>query len=69
MELIIGLIIGILIGAVLFRSRPIGDIRIDHSDPSGEPYLFLELDTDVRTVASKRYATFKVRVEDFIPHK
>ena len=56
MELIIGIVVGIIIGLIvgtlIFRRRyiPIGDLRIDRSDPTSEPFLFLELGTDVRTM-------------------
>lgn len=49
MELIIGIAVGIIIGLVvgtlIFRRRyiPVGDLRIDRSDPTSEPFLFLEL--------------------------
>ena len=43
MELVIGIIIGILIGAILFRHRPLGNLRVDRSDPTCGPLLFLEL--------------------------
>lgn len=41
------LCIGILIGMHLFQDRPVGDLRVDHSDPVDGPHLYLELDTDV----------------------
>lgn len=69
MELTIGIVIGVLIGAVLFRRRPVGNLRVDHSDPTSSPYLFLELATDVETFMRKKYVTLKVRVEDFLPHE
>lgn len=69
MEILIGIIIGVFIGAILFRHRPMGNLRVDHSDLTGEPYLFLELDTDVGSVMRKKYATFKIRVENFLPHE
>ena len=69
MELAIGIVIGILIGAILFRRRPVGNLRVDYSDPTSGPYLFLELGTDVGTVMRKKYVTFRVRVEDFLPHE
>lgn len=49
MELIIGIVVGIIIGLVvgtlIFRRRhiPVGELRIDRSDPTSEPFLFLEL--------------------------
>lgn len=69
MELAIGILIGVLFGVVLSRRRPLGNLRVDRSDPTSEPLLFLELDTDVRTIMRKKRVVFKVRVEDFLPHE
>lgn len=65
----IGIIVGILIGAILFHRRPVGSLRVDRSDPTSVPYLFLELGTDVETVIRKKYVTFVVLVKDFLPHE
>ena len=65
----VSVIIGIVIGRLIYQERPLGDLRIDRSDPSCEPYLFLELNTDVRTIMHKKNATFRVKLEDFIPHE
>lgn len=69
MELAIGILIGVLLGVVLSRRRSLGNLRVDRSDPTSEPLLFLELDTDVRTIMRKKRVVFKVRVEDFLPHE
>ena len=69
MELAIGLVIGVLLGIVLSRRRSLGNLRVDRSDPTSEPLLFLELGTDVRTIMRKKQVVFKVRVEDFLPHE
>lgn len=69
MELAIGIVIGVLLGIVLSRRRSLGNLRVDRSDPTSEPLLFLELDTDVRTIMRKKRVVFKVRVEDFLPHE
>ncbi len=66
---IVAVVIGFIIGRILPRERPVGDLRVDRSDPSCEPYLFLELDTDVRTIMCKKYVTFRVKLEDFVPRK
>ena len=47
------LCIGILIGMHLFQDRPVGDLRVDHSDPVDGPHLYLELDTDVSAILRK----------------
>ena len=73
MELIIGIVVGIIIGLVvgtlIFRRRyiPVGDLRIDRSDPTSEP--FLELGTDVRTISGMKTVTLSVRNENFLPHE
>ncbi len=66
---IVSIIIGIMIGRLAHRERPLGDLRVDRSDPSCEPYLFLELDTDVYTIMRKKNATFRVKLENFVPHE
>jgi len=66
---VVSIVIGIVIGRLTHRERPLGDLRIDRSDPSCEPYLFLELDTDVYTIMYKKNATFRVKLENFIPHE
>lgn len=65
MEIVIALVavvIGFIIGRVLPRERPLGDLRVDRSDPTCEPYLFLELGTDVRNIMNKKHVTFRVKV-------
>ena len=54
---IAALCIGILIGMRLFQDRPVGDLRVDHSD------------TDIRTVMRKKRVVFRVKVKDFLPHE
>ena len=53
MEIVIALVaivIGFVISRVLPHERPLGDLRVDRSDPTCEPYLFLELGTDVYAI-------------------
>lgn len=72
MEIIIALIavvIGFLIGRTTKHDRPLGDLRVDRSDPDSGPMLFLELNTDIPTIMRQRYATFCVKVENYLPHK
>ena len=73
MEIVIGIIVGIIIGAVavclIFGAFSVGSLRIDHSIPEDEPYLFLELTRNVSTILRKKFVVLKVRAEDFIPQK
>lgn len=66
---VITLAVGIVIGVAIGSDHPVGDLRVDRSDPTSEPYLFLELDTDVHDVIRKKQVTFRVKLEDFIPRK
>ena len=73
MDLIIIFGIGVLIGCILkiiiFRTRSVGSLRIDTSDPNDGPYLFLELSKDIGEIYRKKYVTFKVSLKNFIPHE
>lgn len=69
MELAIGIFIGVLLGIVLSHRKPLGNLRIDRSDHTSEPLLFLELGTDVRTIMHKKQVVFTVQIEDFLSHE
>ena len=66
---LLALATGVVIGLVIGYEHPVGDLRVDQSDPTSPPYLFLELDTDVHDVIRKKQVTFRVKLEDFIPRK
>lgn len=67
--LAIGFAIGFWAGKKRERTKtqPLGTLQIDHSDPD-MPYLFL-LDYDLDYIATKKQATFEVKVEDLISQK
>lgn len=80
MEFLIGFVIGMIVMFAAFyirlrasvpRQRPIGDLRVDRSDPLDNPYLFLELDKDanINTIIKSKYALFRVKLEDYLPRK
>lgn len=73
MEIVIGIIVGIIIGGfitcLIFGAFGVGNLRVDHSIPEDGPYLFLELTKSVSTILKKKFVVLKVRAEDFIPHK
>ena len=70
MELLVVLIIGIVIGnlltRMLFKPRMIGTLRIDHSDPSEPPYMFLELSKGVGDISNDKYVTLEVSTENYL---
>lgn len=77
MELVIVFILGIVLGGILgfiirnsVSDRPAGTIRMDHSDPSSPPYLFLELEPGAMEELQKRTTVvFKVKLQDYISQK
>lgn len=74
MEIIIcfcvGIVMGIVLHMIISRIKPVGTIRVDHSDPDSGPYLFLELrHGGMETMRKKKYVLFKVNLKSYIPHK
>lgn len=66
-----GFVCGIGVGFILMRTRydTIGTLRVDHSDPQDDPYLFLELNKPLSKFISKKYVRLKVCVKNFISQK
>lgn len=69
-KLIIAFLAGVLIGTIIYaiavKTASVGTLRIDQSDPEDSPYLFLELDKNVFTIASKKYVIMKVNLKNYI---
>ena len=70
-----GVILSSVISIIFFKissrtRKPIGDLRVDRSDPSDAPLLFLELDgdTSVNTIINNKVVTFRVKIENFLSH-
>ena len=65
-----GVFIGLLIKQYTFRDKPIGSLRVDHSDPDSGPYLFLELDPGgVNEICKKQRVSLRVEIKNYISHK
>lgn len=46
----------------------IGSLRMDQSDPSEPPYLFLELDPDgMQKIHKYKTVSLRVRIENYLP--
>ena len=67
--IIAGIAIGLIIAAIRNEFRYVGSLRIDKSDPTENPYLFLEIDEGVRDISNRKYIILRVKREDFIPRK
>lgn len=66
---IVGVIIGVAAAAFIFRKRPIGNLNIDRSDPTEQPYIFLELYKNVGDFCSKKYVTLRVSNKNYLSQK
>lgn len=68
--MLIGLVLGITLNSICFyiylRRQRAGKLRIDRSDPSENPYLFLEATMSVSDISHKKYVIFQVSNENFI---
>jgi MFS superfamily sulfate permease-like transporter len=70
--ILIGVSIAILISFIIFKERQteVGILRIDNSEPTEEPYLFLELSSDgFEKINTSHTVTLKVKKENYLSHK
>lgn len=63
---LLGFMAGIVSFLVYLIVRSVGTLRVDQSDPTEQPYLFLELDKPVESVINKKYVLFRVNKKNFI---
>ena len=64
----LGAIIASFYTYITSRKLKVGTIRIDHSDKSEPPYMFLELQhkDSVNDICRSKEVTFDVKVEDYV---
>lgn len=60
-----GVLCCLLTLCVVFRKYYVGYLRVDRSDPTDPPYLFLELET-FEPIERKKYVLMEVKRENFI---
>ena len=63
---LLGFVGGMTVFLICLATRSIGTLRVDQSDPTEQPYLFLELDKPVESVINKKYVLFRVIKKNFI---
>ena len=63
---LLGFVGGIVFFLIYLAARSIGTLRVDQSDPTEQPYLFLELDKPVESVINEKYVLFRVVKKNFI---
>ena len=64
-----GIILGMSIAVIIFCTKSIGALRVDHSDPDDGPYLFLELKKGPEAIKQKRFVILTVKIQDFLSQK
>lgn len=67
--IIIGAVIGLAITVAGLFFCSIGALRIDRSDPTDKPYMFLEIKKGVGDISRRKFVVLRVKCEDFIPHE
>lgn len=65
---IIGLLLGFFISIFLKRKKRVGTLEVLFSEEDN-PYLFLKLDKDLYSVASKRKVEMEVKIVDAAQEK
>lgn len=65
---ILGLLIGYLLGKVVFTKRPSGTLYFKKSSYEDNPELFLVLD-DLESITEQREVIFRVSEQEDIPQK
>lgn len=72
MELVIVFVIGMAVGCIFSsmvrRSKSVGKLRIDTSDPDG-PFMFLELSKGVGDISAKKQVLLQVDLKSYISHE
>ena len=63
---LLGFMVGIVSFLVYLIVRSVGTLRVDQSDLTEQPYLFLELDKPVENIVKEKYVLFKVIKKNFI---
>lgn len=64
----IGVIIGCVLSSIVRRTKSVGKLRIDTSDPDG-PFMFLELSKGVGDISARKQVLLQVDLNSYIPHE
>jgi hypothetical protein len=67
--LVFGFICGYVVCKAVSIDEPIGDLRVDESDPDDGPYLFLELKSRPESFKHLERVTLNVKAENYISQR
>ena len=66
---IVGFALGFVGACFGVLSLKIGTLRIDRSDPTEAPYMFLEVSKDVGDISNRKYVLLDVSNKNYISHE
>ena len=66
LALVGGILVGVAAATVFIYAKAIGSLRVDHSDPSEPPYLFLEVEKNPDTLEHGKIVVLRVKRENLI---
>jgi len=69
LALVGGILVGVAAATVFIYAKAIGSLRVDHSDPSEPPYLFLEVEKNPDTLEHGKIVVLRVKRENLISHE
>ena len=69
LALVGGFLVGAVAASVFIYAKAIGSLRVDHSDPSEPPYLFLEVEKNPDTLEHGKIVVLRVKRENLISHE
>lgn len=70
LALIVGMVIGIGVIKQKYKSKVIGNLRVDQSIEDDNPYLFLEITRgNIDKFKNEKYVVLEVLTENYIPHE
>jgi hypothetical protein len=69
LALIGGILAGIVATIAFFYAAAIGSLRVDRSDPSDPPYLFLEVEKNPDALEHGKLVVLRVKRENLISHE
>ena len=69
LALVGGFLVGAVAASVFIYAEAIGSLRVDHSDPSEPPYLFLEVEKNPDTLEHGKLVVLRVKRENLISHE
>lgn len=64
-----GVLIGIALSVLIEAGNFVGFLRVDQSDPTDKPYMFLELNKGVNDIYNRKNVRLKVKKENYIARK